>query len=45
MGIKELANASGKSEMSIYNLAKKLNRLPTLDEVMSVKRGRPKKYN
>ena len=45
MTIKELAKESGKTEMSIYNLAKKLNRIPTLEEVISVKRGRPKKYN
>lgn len=44
MTIKELASVSGKTQMSVYNLAKKLGRIPTLDEVVSVKRGRPKKY-
>ena len=42
--IKELANKTGKSEQSIYALARKLNRKPTLEEVESVKKGRPKKY-
>ena len=42
--IKELAEKTGKSEQSIYALARKLNRKPTLEEVESVKKGRPKKY-
>lgn len=44
MTIKELVKMSGKSRMAIYNLCKKLGRIPTFEEVMSVKRGRPPKY-
>lgn len=44
MEIKELAEKCKKSEMSIYRLAKKLGRLPTEQEVLTVKRGRPQKY-
>ena len=44
MTIAELAAASGKSKTAVYNLAKKLGRLPTLEEVQSVKRGAPVKY-
>ena len=42
--IKQLEELTGKSQRTIYNLAKKLNRLPTVEELLSVKRGRPKKY-
>lgn len=44
MTIKELVENSGKSKVSVYALAKKLGRIPTFEEVMSVKRGRPPKY-
>jgi hypothetical protein len=44
MTIKELAKESGKCEKSIYNLAKKLGRTPTLEEIKNIKIGRPKKY-
>lgn len=44
MTVKELAEASGKSRESIYKLARKLGRLPTLEEVIAVKMGRPRKY-
>ena len=44
MEIKQLAKKCNKSEMAIYRLAKKLGRLPTEEEVLSVKRGRPQKY-
>lgn len=40
----ELANLCNKSVQAIYNQAKKLGRLPTPDEIKSVKRGAPKKY-
>lgn len=42
--IKELAEMSGKSKVSVYKLARKLGRKPTLEEVVSVKRGRISKY-
>lgn len=42
--IKELVIKTGKSERTIYHIAKKLNRLPTEEEVNSAKQGRPKKY-
>lgn len=42
--IEQLQKATGKSQRSIYILAKKLNRLPTVKELLAVKRGRPKKY-
>lgn len=40
----ELADKAGKSRVSIYNLARKLGRKPTLKEVMSVRPGRPQKF-
>ena len=42
--VKELAQLSGKSQTSIYDLCRKLGRLPTLEEVKAVKVGRPAKY-
>lgn len=42
--ISELAEKSGKSKVAVYNLAKKLGRKPTLEEIVSVKRGRISKY-
>jgi hypothetical protein len=39
-----LAKKTGRSRMAIYNLAKKLGRLPTEEEVLSQKVGRPRKY-
>ena len=48
MTAKEIAEKSGKSVATIYNYAKRLGRLPTLDEakkgVSNGKRGRPLKY-
>lgn len=40
----EIALNTNKSIQSIYKLANKLNRLPTEEEVLLVKRGRPTKY-
>lgn len=45
MTIKELAEKSGKKKSTIYTFAKRIGRTPTLEEVLNVKRGRPKKYN
>lgn len=43
--IEELALKSGKSRPTIYYHAKKLGRLPTLEELQNAKRtGRPRKY-
>lgn len=41
----ELAELSGKSVQSVYNLARKLGRLPTPDELAAVRRGAPRKYH
>ena len=40
----EIALNTNKSIQSIYKLANKLNRLPTEEEVLAVKMGRPRKY-
>jgi soluble P-type ATPase len=47
MTVKELAETANVTERRVYQLAEKLGRLPTVDELMSRKgkRGRPKKYN
>ena len=39
-----LAEKTGRSRMTIYSLARKLGRLPTEEEVLNQKRGRPRKY-
>ena len=46
MTIKELAEETGVTERRVYQLAKQLGRLPTVEEIESRKgkRGRPKKY-
>lgn len=41
---KELAQVCGRSKVTIYKLAKRLGRLPTIDEVLNRKCGRPQKY-
>lgn len=45
MNAEELAKTIGKNVRSVYRLAKKLGRLPTVAELKAVKRGAPKKYN
>jgi hypothetical protein len=44
--IQELAKEANVTERRVYQIAKELGRLPTIDEVESKKgkRGRPKKY-
>ena len=42
--IKDLVAITGKSKSVIYALAKKLGRLPTIEEVINRPNGRPKKY-
>lgn len=46
MTVKELAEQANVTERRVYQIAKKLGRLPTIDEIESRKgkRGRPKKY-
>lgn len=43
---KEIAEKANVTERRVYQLAKKLGRLPTVEEieVRKGKRGRPKKY-
>ena len=42
--LKELMAKTGKSRQSIYNLAQKLGRKPTVEEINALKAGRPQKY-
>jgi predicted transcriptional regulator len=46
MTVKELAEETNVTEARVYQLAKQLGRLPTVEEIESRKgkRGRPKKY-
>ena len=46
MTVQELAEKANVTERRVYQLAKKLGRLPTVEEIESRKgkRGRPKKY-
>ena len=43
--VQYLSEKSGKSKTCIYDLAKKLGRLPTVEELNSQKKGRPRKYH
>lgn len=46
MNIKELAKIANVTERRVYQIAKKLGRLPTVEEIRKRKgkRGRPPKY-
>lgn len=46
MTVQELAEKANVTERRVYQLAKQLGRLPTVEEIESRKgkRGRPKKY-
>ena len=46
MTVKELAEKAKVTEARVYQIAKKLGRLPTVKEIeeRKGKRGRPKKY-
>jgi response regulator of citrate/malate metabolism len=44
MTIEELAKETGKSKVVIYKVAKRLGRIPTVEEIMNRQVGRPKKY-
>ncbi len=43
MTAQELIKRTGRSKTTIYNLAAKLGRLPTVEEVLNRKPGRPRK--
>lgn len=43
--IQELALKTERSQVTIYKIAKRLGRIPTEEEVLSRKAGRPRKYN
>lgn len=45
MTINELSEKTGKSLVTIYKVARRLGRIPTEEEIMNRKVGRPKKYN
>lgn len=42
--VAELMRRTGKSEVTIYKVAKKLGRIPTAEEVVNRVSGRPRKY-
>lgn len=46
MNVQEIAEKANVTERRVYQLAKQLGRLPTVEEIESRKgkRGRPKKY-
>ena len=44
MTVNEICEITGKSKCAIYNLARKLGRLPTVEEALTQKVGRPRKY-
>lgn len=42
--VKQLAEKTGKSQQVVYVLARRLGRLPTLEEIKNRKHGRPNKF-
>lgn len=42
--VQELMKLTGRSKTTIYKLASKLGRLPTVEEVLNRPNGRPRKY-
>ena len=44
MTIDELAEITGRSRVTIYKVARRLGRIPTIEEVLNRKNGRPRKY-
>lgn len=44
MTIDELVEKTGKSKVTVYKVAKRLGRIPTVEEVMNRPVGRPRKY-
>ena len=44
MTVDELVKITGKSKVTVYKVARRLGRIPTVEEVMNRPVGRPKKY-
>ena len=44
MTIDELVKITGRSRVTIYKVARRLGRIPTIEEVLNRKNGRPRKY-
>lgn len=44
LSVKELAQKTGRSTQAIYQLIKKLGRVPTIEEIQNRPVGRPRKY-
>ena len=44
MTIQELAEITGRSRVTIYKVARRLGHIPTIEEVLNRKNGRPRKY-
>lgn len=42
--VADLMRKTGRSQTVIYNMARKLKRQPTVDEILNRTNGRPKKY-
>lgn len=42
--VADLMRKTGRSQTVIYNIARKLKRQPTVDEILNRTNGRPKKY-
>ena len=42
--VEDLARITNRSKSAIYRLAKRLGRLPTIEEIEKRKTGRPNKY-
>lgn len=40
----ELMQTTGKSKVTVYKIAKRLHRYPTVEELVSRKCGRPRKW-
>lgn len=45
MTVDELVEATGRSRVTIYKVAHKLGRMPSVEEVLNRKNGRPRKYD
>ena len=45
MTVDELVEATGRSRVTIYKVARKLGRMPSVEEILNRKNGRPRKYD
>lgn len=43
--VEQIASETGRSKVTIYKLAKRLGRIPTKEEVLNRKNGRPSIFN